>query len=320
MSQLWPRFPVQSAGRVTQAASLEGGSKASKKVAVVAFGGNALLSRGEPLTMDAQWQNATKAGNGPQVGLLAVQDPATGLDVLDAESEGQIGYILETQLANTLPGQEVVTLLTQTVVDPADPAFKHPTKPIGATYDKQEAERLAREKGWAIAADGNKWRRVVASPDPQAILEARAIQLLLANKVVPICCGGGGIPVAVDKERHRRYGVEAVVDKDLASAVLAIKIKADWLLMLTDCDCIFDPEQWPDRKVPLPSPISPQQLRTHTFAAGSMAPKVEAACRFVAATGGRAGVGRLEDAAAILQGSKGTVVAPPPPGLAAPGR
>ena len=255
-------------------------------------------------------------GNGPQVGLLAQNDAESGLDVLDAESEGQIGYLLELELENALGkgggGGEVATLLTQVVVDTADPAFQHPTKPIGRWYSEAEVRQLADTKGWAVAQDGDRWRRVVASPRPLDIVELRAIRLLVDAGVTVICCGGGGIPVAVDPAGRRRHGIEAVVDKDAASAVLAAKIGADWLIMLTDAEAIYDPRAWPEEKRPLPSPITCSELEALEFAAGSMAPKVAAACEFVRARGGgaKAAVGSIADVGRIVRGEAGTVIVP----------
>lgn len=297
---------------------------------MVAFGGNALLKRGEPLTTDVQRRNAQAAaaivaqlvqkeglkvcvthGNGPQVGLLALQDPGTTLDVLDAETEGQLGYLLEMELANALgPEQQVVALLTQVEVDENDSAFQHPTKQIGPRYSRQEAEALAKEKGWAVAPDGDAYRRVVASPAPREIMEAPAVELLLAAGMLPVCCGGGGIPVALDAARRRRHGVEAVIDKDAASALLAARIGASWLVMLTDADAVYDPQRWPAERVPLRSPITAGELEVLQFEAGSMKPKVEAAISFVRASGGRAAIGHIADAADILLGRKGTLVVP----------
>lgn len=236
-------------------------------------------------------------------------DAESGLDVLDAESEGQIGYILESELANALlsqDGPEVATLLTQVLVDPADPAFAHPTKPIGRWYSRQEAEKLAAEKGWMVAADGDKFRRVVASPAPTGIVELKAIRTLLAAGMIVICCGGGGIPVAQDGARRR--GVEAVVDKDAASALLAAELGAAWLVMLTDAEAVFDPAQWPHTKVPLRS-LKASEIDPQSFPAGSMRPKLEAACAFVRRRkGGRAAVGNIADLPNILRGKAGTII------------
>jgi carbamate kinase len=284
-----------------------------KPLAVVALGGNALLRRGEPAEASHQQANVRTAaaslavlgethrlvvthGNGPQVGLLALQAEAYDdvrpypLDVLGAETEGMIGYL---------------TLLTQTVVDPADPAFAVPSKPIGPVYEPAEGERLARERGWTVRPDGPYVRRVVASPQPADIVEIETIRLLLDAGVLVVCAGGGGIPVT--SSGAGLAGVEAVVDKDLSAALLAEKIGADFLLMLTDVPEVQAGWGTPEaRSIRL---ASPQELRGMDFAAGSMGPKVEAACRFAERTGGRAGIGRLDQAAAILRGEAGTIVA-----------
>jgi carbamate kinase len=291
---------------------------------VIALGGNALLRRGEPLTADTQRRNAQHAvaalaplanehqlvithGNGPQVGLLAMQGSGNPLDVLDAETEGQIGYLLEQELRNRLPTRRCAALLTQVEVDACDPAFARPTKPIGPVYARDEAMRLARERGWSVAADGERWRRVVASPRPQRILELAVIELLLQQEVIVICAGGGGIPV-VRCADGSHAGIEAVIDKDHASGLLARALKADCLLLLTDVDAVYRhfglPQAEPIRQA------TTAELRKLAFAPGSMGPKIEAACEFVEATGGVAGIGRLEDAAAILRGDAGTRITP----------
>ncbi len=250
-------------------------------------------------------------GNGPQVGLLALQSETLHevapypLDVLGAESEGLVGYLLEQQLINELPGRPVATLLTQVIVDADDPAFANPTKPIGPVYDQHTATRLAAERGWSIAPDGEHYRRVVASPEPRSIVELAALQLLVRSGVLVVCVGGGGIPVVVD-ERHRLRGVEAVIDKDLSAALLARQLEADALLMLTDVPYAEAGWRTP-RARPLPH-VTPAELRAIRFAAGSMAPKVEAACRFVEATRGTAAIGALRDASALLRGDRGTQV------------
>jgi carbamate kinase len=295
---------------------------------VVALGGNALLRRGEAPESAAQRRNVDRAvtsiaelarehevvlthGNGPQVGLLALQSEAYGpvtpypLDVLGAESEGMIGYLLEQGLRNELPGREVATLLTQVVVDPGDPAFAAPTKPIGSVYPEADARRLAAERGWAVAPDGNGFRRVVASPEPLEIVELDAIRVLLAGGVLPICAGGGGIPVS---RNGRLAGVEAVIDKDKAAALLAERLEADALLLLTDVDAVELGWGTPDAR-PLGT-VTAAELRRHDFAPGSMAPKIAAACRFVEATGGKAAIGALDRAVEILAGSSGTTVVP----------
>ena len=290
---------------------------------VAALGGNALLRRREQQSGEAQRRHVDAAvsslaalaaehdivvthGNGPQVGLLALQAPEEPLDVLGAESEGLIGYLLEQGLANALPGRPVATVLTQVLVDPLDPAFERPTKPIGPVYDRDEAARLADERGWSVAVDGPHFRRVVASPEPLAIVELEAIRLLVRSGVLVVCAGGGGIPVVAD-EHGAVHGAEAVIDKDLAASLLAAMLDADFLLMLTDVSGVERAWRTPDAE-----PIrlaAPEELRGLEFAAGSMAPKVEAACRFVETTGGRAGIGALEDAVAIVRGEAGTMVA-----------
>ena len=296
---------------------------------VVALGGNALLRRGEALTADNQRRNVRLAaqslapialehalvishGNGPQVGLLALQgyaykpEEAYPLDVLDAETEGMIGYLIEQELDNLLPPQRrCATLLTQIEVDAADPAFQHPAKPIGPVYSETEARRLAVEKGWQIAADGAHYRRVVASPRPKRILELGVIQLLMEQGIVVICAGGGGIPV-VQRADGSLIGVEAVIDKDFASALLARELGVDALLMLTDVDAVY--RDWGTPAARAIRRAAPQALRRLEFAAGSMAPKVQAACEFVEQTGAKAGIGRLDEAEAILRGEAGTVI------------
>ena len=326
------RKPVSS----TTTVSGRTGDANAAPIAVVAFGGNALLKRGEDLTMENQQKNAQTAaeavatlirkqpnlrvcvthGNGPQVGLLAEMDPMTGIDVLDAETEGEIGYVLELELSNALQkSTDVVAMLTQVVVDPKDPAFRHPTKFIGRSFkNKEEIDKLAADKGWTIAQDGDSWRRVVASPEPKAIVEARAIEILLKAGVIVIACGGGGIPVAVDEEgSKRKFGVQAVVDKDAASALLAANLGAAWLIMLTDAAAVYDPDAWQrNEKIPLPSPIACARIeeKMEKFPKGSMGPKMAAACWFVRKTGGKAAVGNLEDLTKIMSGVAGTVIVP----------
>jgi len=303
------------------------GARARKRL-VVALGGNALLQRGEPPTAAVQRGHAGDAmaavaelareyelvlthGNGPQVGLLALQAsaysevPPYPLDVLGAESEGMIGYVLEQELENRLPGRNVVTVLTQVVVAPGDPAFAAPSKPIGAIYTEEQARRLADELGWSIAPDNQHFRRVVASPRPLRIVELGAIRTLVDSGALVVCSGGGGIPVSVDEGGILR-GVEAVIDKDLAAELLARSLEADVLLMLTDVSAVMSGWGGED-----PRPIrhsTAEALRRSEFAAGSMGPKVEAACRFVESTGGVAAIGALEEAAAILAGSAGTTI------------
>ena len=297
---------------------------------MVALGGNALLWRGEQLSAEVQRGHAGDAmaavaelaarhdivlthGNGPQVGLLALQSlaytdvPPYPLDVLGAETEGMIGYVLEQELQNRLPGRAAVTVLTQVVVDREDPAFDAPTKPIGPVYTEERARALERELGWTIARDGDYFRRVVASPEPLRIVELSAIRMLVSAGAVVVCTGGGGIPVATNGAGTLQ-GVEAVIDKDLAAELLARGVDADFLLLLTDVAAVL--RDWgTDAARPI-SRTTPSELRSLTFAAGSMEPKVEAACRFVEATGGAAGIGSLNDAAAIVAGHAGTLVVP----------
>ena len=295
---------------------------------VIALGGNALIKRGQPPEVEIQRQNiklAAKAiaevarehrvvvthGNGPQVGLLAMQGESYQgvkpypLDVLDAETEGAIGYLIEQELCNQLPDKQIVTLLTQIEVDIDDPAFTRPSKPIGAVYSETKAKQLAKERGWAIAPDGNVYRRVVPSPEPKRILELPTIRLLVKVGALVVCAGGGGIPVVVTPAGSIR-GVEAVIDKDLATALLATELQADALLLLTDVDGVYTNWNTPEAKL-IPK-TTPKQLSKYSFAPGSMQPKVEAVCRFVEATGAIAGIGKLEDAVEILYGEKGTIV------------
>jgi carbamate kinase len=296
---------------------------------LIALGGNALLRRGEPLEPERQQRNVRHAarslaevarahelvvthGNGPQVGLLALQAaalegaPSWPLDVLGAETEGMIGYWIELELRNHLPGREIATLLTQVEVEADDPAFARPEKPIGPLYAREEAQRLAADHGWRVAADGGGFRRVVPSPEPRRILELASIRRLLETGVVVVCAGGGGIPVASDASGCHR-GVEAVIDKDLAAALLAAELGCDALLLLTDVDAVYEGWGAPGAR-PLGA-AAPAALRARVFEPGTMAPKVEAACRFAAGGRGFAAIGRLEDAASILAGRAGTRVA-----------
>lgn len=297
---------------------------------VIALGGNALLQRGQPPEAEIQKANIHIAalaiakiarhypvvvthGNGPQVGLLALQGECEKsckpypLDVLGAETEGMIGYLLEQELRNQLPGRDVVTLLTQIVVDRQDPAFLQPTKPIGPVYTLEQAQQLAQERGWAIAADGQGYRRVVASPEPKRIIELPTIQLLVKSGALVVCAGGGGIPVVVN-EAGGLQGVEAVIDKDLAAALLAQNLQAQGLLLLTDVDGVY--ENWSTNYAHCFEQATPKNLRRYRFAAGSMGPKVEAACRFVETTGQWCGIGKLDQALDIIDGKAGTVVMP----------
>ena len=295
---------------------------------VAALGGNALLKRGEPLTAENQRANVRTAatalarivraghqlvithGNGPQVGLLALQgaaykpDEAYPLDVLGAETGGMIGYMIEQELENALDhAHPVATLLTQVLVDGRDPAFGHPTKFIGPVYGREEAKARATAAGWSIAQDGDKWRRVVPSPEPLDIPDLRVLQLLLEQGVIVICTGGGGIPV-LHRPDGSLIGIEAVIDKDAASALLADKLGADALLLLSDVEAVYrnfgTSEQAPITE------LTPYQARALDLPAGSMGPKVEAAAAFAEREGALACIGRLEDALALLQGTAGT--------------
>ncbi|MEQ6890233.1 carbamate kinase [Halomonas sp. CS7] len=297
---------------------------------VVALGGSALLRPGEAMTIDNQRHNVRRAalglaelagrhqlvlthGNGPQVGLLALQaqaylpEEAYPLDVLDAQTEGMIGYLIEAELMNEMPaGASCATLLTRVEVDADDPAFLFPTKPIGPDYDLDAMHRWKAEKGWAFAESSpGRWRRVVASPLPRRILPIDVIGRLVDAGVVVICAGGGGIPTARGAG-GRLDGVEAVIDKDHASSLLATRLDADALLLLTDVTAVF--EGWGG---PAPRPlhrVTPEALADLSFEPGSMGPKVAAACEFVTARGGVAGIGALEDAGRILEGLAGTLI------------
>ncbi|MFN8196084.1 MAG: carbamate kinase [Nocardioidaceae bacterium] len=296
---------------------------------VIALGGNALLQRGEPMTADNQRANIRLAseriaeiapgneiviahGNGPQVGLLALQAAAYAdvkpypLDVLGAQTEAMIGYVIEQELGNLLPfEQPFATLLTMVEVDPRDPAFENPTKPIGPVYDKETAETLAAEGGWTIAQDGDKYRRVVASPKPQRIFEIRPIRSLLDQGTIVICAGGGGIPTMYDAD-GKLHGIEAVIDKDLASSLLASELEADLLVIATDVDGVYLDWGTPDQR--RLGSVSPDELEGLSLPAGSMGPKVEAACRFARRTGKEAVIGSLADIAKIVGGNAGTRV------------
>ena len=294
---------------------------------VVALGGNALLQRGQPLTAENQRRNVAIAaealaplahdyqlvvshGNGPQVGLLSLQSAAYEeveeypLDILGAQTEGMIGYIIEQELGNLLPMEEpLATILTMVEVDPEDPAFDNPTKPIGPVYSEQEARDLAEQRGWSIARDGEYWRRVVASPEPQRIFEMRPIHWLLENGATVICAGGGGIPT-VYKPDGTLEGVEVVIDKDRASALLAFELDAGLLILATDTDGVY--LDWGSEDARRIERGTPDQMEQHEFEEGSMGPKVEAACDFVRRSGGRAVIGALSDMQDMVAGTAGT--------------
>lgn len=299
---------------------------------VVALGGNALLRRGQPQTADLQRENVRMAarqlapiaegnelvishGNGPQVGLLALQASAYTdvepypLDVLGAETEGMIGYLIEQELGNVLPFERpFATILTMVEVDPADPAFDDPTKFIGPVYERGDAERLAAQKGWAIRPDGDKWRRVVASPAPVRIFEIRPIRWLLERGAVVICTGGGGIPTMYLPGTRTLVGAEVVIDKDRASALLAEQLDADLLVMATDVDAVYTDYGTPDQ-TPM-GRTTPSQLAALSLPAGSMGPKAEAAISFVRHTGNRAAIGTLDELEDVIAWRRGTRIEP----------
>ena len=299
---------------------------------VVALGGNALLKRDEPMTAEVQRANVKVAaqalapiakhhqlvithGNGPQVGLLALQgaaykpDEAYPLDVLGAQTEGMIGYMIEQELGNLLPFEvPFATMLTMVEVHADDPGFKNPTKFVGPVYEKAQADKLAAEKRWVFKEDGKKWRRVVASPQPQRIFEIRPVKWLLEHGTIVICAGGGGIPTMYEKGADRKLvGVEAVIDKDLCSELLARELDADLFVMLTDAEAVYVDWGKPTQKAIRRS--TPDALGKMSFAAGSMGPKVDAACRFAKATGKLAAIGALPDLSRILAGEAGTTIA-----------
>jgi len=299
---------------------------------VVALGGNALLRRGQPMTAENQRENVSVAaralapvaaanqlvishGNGPQVGLLALQGAAYKevetypLDVLGAQTEGMIGYMIEQELGNLLPPEQpFATILTMVEVDPDDPAFGNPNKFIGPVYPRDEAERLAAEKGWSIRQDGDMWRRVVPSPLPKGIFEIRPISWLLDRGVIVICTGGGGIPTMFRRGTQTLIGAEVVIDKDRASALLARELRADLFVMATDVEAVYEAWGTPDQR-PIES-ITASALSASHFAAGSMGPKVEAAVDFVRRTGNRAVIGTLADVEELVAGTRGTNVLP----------
>lgn len=297
---------------------------------VVALGGNALLRRGEPLTATNQRQNVKLAaeelaplvegnelvishGNGPQVGLLALQADAYRevepypLDVLGAQTEGMIGYMIEQELGNLLPfEQPCATILTMVEVDRSDPAFREPSKPIGPLYGEQEAARLADEHGWSMARDGDGWRRVVPSPLPRRLFEIRPIRWLLERGVVVICAGGGGIPTMYQDD-GTLIGAEVVIDKDRASALLARELEADLLVMATDVDGVY--RDWGTPRARRIDRATTAELDSQELDGGSMGPKVQAACDFVRESGGRAVIGALGDLRRMVAGEAGTSIA-----------
>ena len=294
---------------------------------VIALGGNALLRRGEDMTAVNQRKNIQIAvsalapiveqnelvishGNGPQVGLLSLQSAAYKeveeypLDILGAQTQAMIGYMIEQELGNILPIEvPIASILTMVEVDPDDPAFDNPTKPIGPVYSKEEAEALKNDKGWEIKKDGEYWRRVVASPIPHRIFELRPIHWLLEKNTVVICAGGGGIPTIYNKEGNLE-GVEVVIDKDRASSLLAFELEADILIMATDTDGVYS--NWGTEEEKLISKTTPEEIRKYEFDKGSMGPKVEAACSFIERSGQRAVIGSLTDIEGMVNGTAGT--------------
>ncbi|WP_373699335.1 carbamate kinase [Neisseria dentiae] len=294
---------------------------------VIALGGNALLKRGEPLTSANQRANVRTAceqiakiypgnqliithGNGPQVGLMALQSnaykdvPMYPLDVLGAESVGMIGYMIQQELVNFVPKEaSLTTVLTQTEVDPKDPAFQKPSKPVGPVYSKEEADAVAAEKGWTMAQDNDKYRRVVPSPLPTRIFGLKPLKTLIEHNYILICAGGGGIPTYYD-ESGRLCGAEAVIDKDLATALLAASVEADMLVIATDIDGVY--LDWGTEKQRLVQAANPDEIEKIDFATGSMGPKVQAAVNFARSTGKTAVIGALRDIERIAAGEAGT--------------
>ncbi|WP_428773267.1 carbamate kinase [Vibrio sp.] len=297
----------------------------TKQTVVVALGGNALLRRGEPLEADVQRHNIEIAvhtiariaeeynvvlvhGNGPQVGLLALQGleykqvHPYPLDVLGSETQGMIGYMLMQEFKNQLPQRNITCMLTQMTVDPNDPAFADPTKPIGPIYQEAEARELAEKYHWTVKPDGKHFRRVVPSPQPTGIIEHEAITKLISEGHLVICTGGGGIPVK--RENGKLVGVEAVIDKDMSAAFLARQLDADALLILTDADAVY--LDWGKPTQHALRSTTPSELAKYQFDAGSMGPKIEASCEFIRQGGKVVGIGSLEDGLRILQGTAGT--------------
>ncbi|WP_423383220.1 carbamate kinase [Burkholderia sp. LMG 32019] len=296
---------------------------------VVALGGNALLRRGEAMSPAAQLQNVRLAaaqlagiahgnelvivhGNGPQVGMLAAlsrQAPLAErfpLDVLDAETEGMIGYLIELELRNRLPAlRPCATLLTMVEVSAADPAFQHPDKPVGPVLTQAAAAEMVDANGWKIVADGGGYRRVVPSPRPLRFLEIEPIRALLASRAIVICAGGGGIPV-VEAGDGQHQGIEAVVDKDRSAALLAREIDADLFVIATDVAGVY--LDWGTADARLVRRTSPDALAALAFAPGSMGPKVEAAGDFARASGRRASIGSLAQIARLVDDTAGTSV------------
>ena len=299
----------------------------NKQTVVIALGGNALLRRGEPLEAGVQRHNiqiAVKAicevaqnykvvlvhGNGPQVGLLALQGleykqvAPYPLDVLGSETQGMIGYMLMQEFKNQMPDINATCMLTQMTVDPNDPAFLNPTKPIGPIYNQGEARELAEKYHWTIKPDGKHFRRVVPSPEPTGIIEHQAITTLIEQGHLVICTGGGGIPVQYNN--GQLVGVEAVIDKDMSAALLAKQLHADALLILTDTDAVY--LDWGKNSQRALRNTTPSELSKYQFEQGSMGPKIQASCEFIKQGGKVVGIGALEDGLRILQGQAGTSI------------
>jgi carbamate kinase len=305
---------------------------------VIALGGNALLRRGDEDSAEVMRKNARMAaervadiaaagwevvvthGNGPQVGRILLQNEAARewvhpmpLDVCGAESQGQIGYLLQVTIGDVFYERDmerpVAGVLTLTRVPPDDPAFRDPTKPIGPHYDEVDARRLAAERGWAVKPEAEgQWRRVVPSPKPYSIVEAPVIRQLAEAGTIVIGGGGGGIPVV--EEGPRLVGVEAVVDKDLAACILAREVEAEVLLICTDVEGVYERYGEPDQHLmdQLPAEEAMRMIEDGTLPAGSMGPKVEAAARFVSEGGERAVICALDDAPEALAGEAGTTI------------
>jgi len=295
---------------------------------VIALGGNALLKRGEKMDAGVMEENIKAAvaalaplardnqllithGNGPQIGLLAMQSATYAgaapypMDVLGAETEGMIGYLIARELHNQISGKNIVTLLTQTIVNSSGPAYDSPSKFVGPVFSREQAKTIGNERHWTFKPDGGDYRRVVPSPEPCSILEMPVIRQLIKANVIVVCAGGGGIPVAHD-QYGKLHGVEAVVDKDLASAWLAMELQADVLMMLTDVDGVY--ANWGTPQQHLLEKVTVGELEKYRFPQGSMAPKIEAACRFVRCEGAMAFVGKLEDAGKLLDHKAGTCI------------
>jgi len=309
---------------------------------VVALGGNAILQPGQKGTFEEQYANVQKTaeqlaamvlsgkwrlvithGNGPQVGNILLQHdaakavvPPMPMDVCGAESQGFIGYMIQQALHNVLARNgrgdiPVATVVTRVLVDKDDPAFRNPTKPVGAFYSAEEAKRYQAERGWHVVEDaGRGWRRVVPSPDPKAIVERDAIRILVENRAIVIASGGGGIPVIREDGTYR--GVEAVIDKDLAGERLAQDVGAAVFLILTDVDRVRIHYKKPGEKAleRMTAAEAKAYLAEGHFAKGSMEPKVRAAVRFVEGGGERAVIAALAQASEALEGKAGTQVVP----------